>query len=252
MGKRHGEPIYYNCVSRPWKRDQICMSGLSNGDWFYDSHYDPVLGGDFSCQSCGSISHVPPGFFTKHETHGLKITAGVLVPISDFSDWYYSHPIIRSILKDHDEGLLNLYEYYGLSAYCAKCEYRYKNSSLYGLPMAQSTQKHGGQFINWGSSEKSAKDMNALISGSCPSCGSEMLMAIMTEIPDDVRQGIEQWQRDGSWPNEGGISTSTTSNGASEKKSFRGKTKKCLNCGVTFPDGGLHCAACGSQRFIWA
>jgi len=48
-----------------------------------------------------------------------------------------------------------------------------------------------------------------------------------------------------------GIAPSKISNGPSEKKSFTGKTKKCVNCGVTFPENGLQCSACGSQRFIW-
>lgn len=37
----------------------------------------------------------------------------------------------------------------------------------------------------------------------------------------------------------------------SDPKSFTGKSRKCLNCGESFPEGRLECMACGSKRFIW-
>ncbi|MBI5407374.1 MAG: hypothetical protein HZA18_06745 [Nitrospirae bacterium] len=183
----------------PGKRIEFSCPACQTLIGSQNPHYDPILGGDFCCPSCGSISHVPASFFTKANPVGLKITASILVPISEFSDWYYAHPIFRSLIETQDQAL-SLYEYYGLWAYCAKCYHRYKSSALAGLPIAQSVQERGGQFLNRASSEKSAKDMNALISGNCPSCSSEILMAIMTDIPDDVRKGIKQWQKDGSWP----------------------------------------------------
>src|SRR3990172_5607924 len=158
----------------------VCKTSIGSKN----PNYDLIFGGDLSCPNCESILHVPAAFFTKNNPTGLKITASVLIPISEFSDWYYAHPIFRSLIEAQDAAL-SFYEYYGLWAYCAKCYYRYKSSALAGFPRAQSTKKYGGQFINLASSEKSAKDMNALISGNCPSCGSENLIAIMTDIPND-------------------------------------------------------------------
>ena len=47
------------------------------------------------------------------------------------------------------------------------------------------------------------------------------------------------------------IAPRQTSDTPSEKKSFTEKTRKCINCGMPFPEGGLQCSTCGSSRFIW-
>lgn len=82
-----GKKIEFSCP--------VCQTSIGS----HNPHFDPILGGDFFCPSCGSISHVPAAFFTKPNPAGLKITAGVLVPISEFSAWYYAHPIFRALSK---------------------------------------------------------------------------------------------------------------------------------------------------------
>jgi hypothetical protein len=115
-----------------------------------------------------------------------------LVPISQFGEWYFNHPIFCSLLKTKDVDLL---PQYGLWAFCAKCYHAYKSTILDELPMLQTMRKHGGSLFFTAKSEESAIDLRSLASGHCPSCGHENLIAIMTDIPAYVREVIKEWER---------------------------------------------------------
>ena len=47
------------------------------------------------------------------------------------------------------------------------------------------------------------------------------------------------------------ISTNKIIGKESGVKSFKEKSKECINCNATFPEGELQCSVCGFNRFIW-
>jgi hypothetical protein len=110
----------------------------------------------------------------------------VIVPIKDFSEWYFHHPIVESLMTTNSTALL--YEY-GLWGCCGKCCYRYERTVLYLLPAVQDADSHKVSFM--AKSDKSAGDFRALQSGKCPSCGHDKMICIITDIPGYVREAIK-------------------------------------------------------------
>lgn len=143
----------------------------------------PVIGINVLCDNCKNVAHVPGDYGAKPKPAGLKITGSVRVAISEFKDWYYSHPLVDSLIKSGQSDLLNDY---GLWGFCANCYHRYQRTVLNIFPLAQSAT---GFF--WGArTPESAKDFNSLNSGRCPSCGHNSLIVIVAEIPNHVRRAI--------------------------------------------------------------
>lgn len=160
--------IHFNCP--------ICESLIE----YSDSRVDPFHGKFFQCHKCKIISHVSGGtIFGPH-----CATACILLPISNWSEWYYNHPMTKNEnMKFHD--------YYGLWAFCAKCYHQYQVTVLSMLATVKESLKYvNGDAFFKANAEKSAADMKALIAGKCPTCEHDTVMAVMTDIPDHVHQEI--------------------------------------------------------------
>lgn len=118
-----------------------------------------------------------------------KICGSVRVPIANFSDLYYEHPIITSLISKGDSDILNDY---GLWAFCAKCNYQFPSHLLTTLAINQSMAKRGGgEMLFMANSSQSAKDMNALRAGHCSRCNHKDLIVVVTVIPDRVRTAVQ-------------------------------------------------------------
>jgi len=143
-----------------------------------------ITGVNVICDKCKNVAHVPGGYKTNPKPVGLKITGSVRVAIAKFGDWYYSHPVINSLIKARQSDLLSDY---GLWGFCGGCYHEYQRTVLYILPFVQ-----GSGGVSFGArTPESAKDFNSLASGHCPSCGNDSLIVIVAEIPDYVRSAIE-------------------------------------------------------------
>jgi hypothetical protein len=152
------------------------------------SEIKPIIGVNVLCENCKNVAHVPSGYRTTPNPADLKITGSVPVTIAKFGDWYFSHPLIESLINTGQSDLLFDYGLYG---FCAKCYHQYQNTILGSLPIAQ---RSGGFFFSARTTE-SANDMNALRSGHCPSCGHDSLLVIAAEIPEYVRIAIHNAKR---------------------------------------------------------
>lgn len=148
---------------------------------------DPIVGVSVLCSSCKNISHVPGMYKTEPKPAGMRITGGVRVPIAKFSDWYYEHPYIASLIKNRQSDLL--FDY-GLWAFCNTCHHQYSSTVLNSFAMAQVTYfsdpNFTGNFVFNAQTPESANDMVALRSGYCSHCQDKNLVAIVAEIPDFV------------------------------------------------------------------
>lgn len=144
---------------------------------------DQIIGANVVCSDCKNVAHVPGAYRTDPKPVGLKITGGVSVTINKFGDWYFSHPLIDSLIKAGQADFL--YDY-GLWAYCAGCYHQYPATVLTFLPIAQ----RSGGLVFTAQTPESAKDMESLISGHCPSCGNNSLIVIVADIPNYVRSAI--------------------------------------------------------------
>jgi hypothetical protein len=151
---------------------------------------DPIVGHHLQCAHCHNISHIP-GILRKKREDLTVITGAVSVKIGEFTDWYYMHPVFKSLLVAHDSNLL---EHYGLWAFCKGCYHEYSSTVLVALPFALDAKKYGGQFMFNANTQQSAQDMKALTAGGCSSCGHTELLVIMTSIPQGVRNAITSWE----------------------------------------------------------
>jgi hypothetical protein len=149
---------------------------------------DPVIGINVVCPGCRNVSHVPGGYKTEPNPIGLKITAGVQVPIARFADWYFEHPLISSLVKSGQSDLLNEY---GLWGFCAGCYHQFPATTLGMLPVAQ----RAGGFVFTARTPDSAKDMDSLRAGHCSSCTNKNLIVVVTDIPDYVRTTIVEHRK---------------------------------------------------------
>jgi hypothetical protein len=151
------------------------------------SKIDPIVGTNVICSNCKNISHIPGAFGTGTLPSNLKITGGVIVPIKDFSEWYFHHPIVNSLIITRSTDLLCQY---GLWGTCAKCSHQYRRTVLYLLPAVQDPFDPSKTTLIAKSAE-SADDFRALTSGKCPSCGYDKMICIITDIPEYVRETIK-------------------------------------------------------------
>jgi len=149
------------------------------------SKIDPVIGINIGCSNCKNISHVPGAFRTGKLPSNLKITGGVIVPIKEFSEWYFYHPIVRSLMSTNQIDLLSQY---GLFGFCEKCFHYYQSTVLIQLPVFLRMKPE--QIIYNAKTPESAKDFHSLMSRKCPSCGHDKMIGIITNIPDYVRDAI--------------------------------------------------------------
>jgi hypothetical protein len=150
---------------------------------------DPIVGISVLCSSCKNISHIPGIYKTDPKPAGMRITGGIRVPIAEFSDWYYKHPLITSLVEKGQSDLLNDY---GVWAFCSACYHQYPSTILTSLAISQSMAQRGaGGFMLMANTPDSKKDMNALGAGHCSHCNQTFLIVIATEIPDYVRSVIK-------------------------------------------------------------
>jgi hypothetical protein len=150
------------------------------------SKIDPVIGINVVCSNCKNISHIPGAFGRGTLPPNLKITGGVIVPIREFGDWYFHHPVAKSLMNK--ESTEFLYEY-GLWGSCGKCFRQYEKTVLYVFPAYQDMNPEQITFM--ANSAESADDFRALMSGKCPSCGYDKMICIMTDIPGYVQEAIK-------------------------------------------------------------
>jgi hypothetical protein len=146
---------------------------------------DPITGVNAVCPNCRNVSHVPGGYRAGQKPAGLRIWGGVKVPIARFGDWYAAHPLVASLVESGQSDILNDY---GLWAFCASCYHQVPATVLTSLPMAQ----RASGFVFTARTPGSARDMESLVSGRCPSCGHGELIAIVADIPDYVRQARQR------------------------------------------------------------
>jgi hypothetical protein len=144
---------------------------------------DPIIGINVACQECKNISHVPGAYKTKANPQGMRITGGVRVPVSQFADWYFGHPLIQGLIKSGQSDLL--YNY-GLWAFCSACYHQFPATVLGYFAIAS---RAGGLMFN-ARTPDSARDMEALRAGHCSQCQSTNLIVLATEIPGYVREVI--------------------------------------------------------------
>ncbi len=147
------------------------------------SDIKPMIGVFVLCETCKNVSHVPSEYSTTPKPTGLEITGSLPVSISKFGDWYFSHPLIDVLIK---AGQSNLLADYGLWAFCANCYHQYEKTVLPSFPIM-----HGvGSGLYLTRTAESTQDMNALLSGHCPSCSHDILLVIVAKIPEYVRNAI--------------------------------------------------------------
>jgi len=150
---------------------------LPNYCWVSDMADD--VGANVLCGHCGNISHVPAAFKNAKDAVGLEIPGCSYVPIAEFEDWLMSHPVYSS------ENIEDLGSY-GLWAFCADCKHQFSSTVLPTFSIAVGMKG----FVFNAKTQKSSDDMRGLLDGKCPACGDKYLLALMIEIPDEVRESI--------------------------------------------------------------
>jgi hypothetical protein len=149
---------------------------------------DPIIGVNVACPQCKNISHVPGAYKTWANPSGMKITGGVRVPVSQFGEWYFGHPLIQGLIKTGQSDLL--YNH-GLWAFCSTCYHQFPATVLSTFAIAS---RAGGLVFN-ARTPDSARDMDALRAGYCPQCQNTTLIVIAAEIPVYVRDVISQTKK---------------------------------------------------------
>lgn len=145
---------------------------------------DSLLGHHIACNRCSNISHIPSIFKNNVAPKNTYITGGVLVPVKEYRDYCFNHPVHRY----HVNALESKYfDDYGFYAFCANCHHRFTTPMLTTFILQSSSRPH---MIFSANTEQSAKEMEGLSSGFCFSCRSDILVSIITEIPDNVRDKI--------------------------------------------------------------
>ncbi|MHB1314575.1 MAG: hypothetical protein ACYCX2_03725 [Christensenellales bacterium] len=145
---------------------------------------DAIIGINVICLSCKNVIHVPGGYKTWPKPSGLKITGGVQVPISNYVDWFFSHPLVVSLKKSNKMDLL--YDY-GLWGFCPSCYYQYSATVLsYTFPVFHMSKPSEG-FVLLTSRPDSENVVSSLKSGHCPKCSNTNLIVIVAEIPSYVQ-----------------------------------------------------------------
>lgn len=118
-----------------------------------------------------------------------RIYGSIRLPIADFSDLYYEHPMITAEVS---RGESDLFNDHGLWIFCGKCLHAFPSTLTATLAIHQSMAKRGagGMFFN-ANSPASAKDMDGLLKNRCAHCGYNEILILVTEIPEEVRRAIK-------------------------------------------------------------
>jgi hypothetical protein len=153
------------------------------------SKIDDRRGTLWGCRSCHDHFYLCGRDPDNNQHKGQFVTAGVFVPIANWQEWYTGHPVYLSL--GETSWMLNEH---GLWGFCASCERQllttvlcaFVNYQLF-LPMKAAGARG---YVFGATSAESAREMEALQGGACQNCGAKELVAIMTEIPQHIRQGI--------------------------------------------------------------
>lgn len=149
---------------------------------------DPIIGINVVCSDCKNVFHVPGAYKTNPKPPGMRITGGIRVPITKFSDWYYENQLIVALIENGRSDLLNDY---GLWAFCGACLHQFSATILNSLaPSMSMAQRGAGSFVFMANIPSSVTDWDALRAGHCSQCEHEDLIVIAAEIPDYVRNVI--------------------------------------------------------------
>jgi hypothetical protein len=144
---------------------------------------DKFVGKCIQCEKCENLSHVPGAARLNRGRKGkitnIEIVAGEKMKITDFPNWYFENPLVKDMIAN---GKSEIHNHYGLYAYCAKCTYEYEHHILAQFALASQA---AGSVFN-ASSQKSAKDMNALHASQCPQCSNSNIVVIARDATDDV------------------------------------------------------------------
>ncbi len=153
-----------------------------------DSQIHDVTGVLVKCAHCGNVSHVPSAYKAKGDMSGLSVHGGVRVPIAEFGDWMFGHPLFSTADAE-------IYGSYGLWGLCAGCHHRYASTVLVMFPaMEQFRETAFGA-----KSKESAEDLKALSERHCPNCRDANLITILVDIPNYVRDAAAATSNKQSW-----------------------------------------------------
>jgi hypothetical protein len=152
--------------------------------------YQPHRGVLWNCSWCNSVFYVPPEY-CQNGVANSSIPATMLVPIREFGNWYFAHPVYASLGKNTE--VLNGD---GLWCFCAECHHRFASGVLTSFALYQQMARSGALeiaagFIFAAQSAHSAEEMKALQAGGCPECGCESLLCLLSDLPPAVRQVIQ-------------------------------------------------------------
>lgn len=153
------------------------------------SRIDSLVGLSVQCPGCKNISHVPGGFASGSPSPDLKITGGVLVPIEQLAEWFYAHPVRKSLFDTRETDLL---AHDGLRGFCASCLHRFRGNILYQFCVVSWMTPYSTGLLFTAHSPESKRDMEALLEGKCPSCGCDRIIAILADIPRYVRDWLHR------------------------------------------------------------
>lgn len=135
-----------------------------------------IDGATCRCINCENICFIPGSFCDSTvAVEEVPITAGVLVPIKGFGEWFTKHPAFQKMVKC---GNIAAYMHDGVFAFCRKCYHQFSPSVINSFSIAN--QLRG--FVFNAKSENSEIEMNALLSGNCPKCDSSNLIVIFAEF----------------------------------------------------------------------
>lgn len=155
-----------------------------------DADINDLAGALVICDDgCQNVSHVPAAYKTRPDASDLVVHGGVRVPIAEFNDWMLAHPSFRT-----PDGKLRsdvqFHGNYGLWGFCAGCQHKYASTVIAASPSWGGELYAESMVIFNANSEESRQDFEALSKKQCPRCGSPDLIAIMVDVPKDVRDAI--------------------------------------------------------------
>jgi hypothetical protein len=153
----------------------------------------PVLGERSLCSSCGTLIHIS-GFdpFSMRASE-IIINSGVPVRLIEFDTWYQNHPVTLALRKRNKQ---ETHIEYGLWVYCIRCHHSFSAALLMNIPPVLDPR----MMLRMGMDKANIREMMAIKSGRCPTCGNTVVMVIITDIPERVVHMIEDqeygWDQD--------------------------------------------------------
>ena len=152
---------------------------------------DARRGALWGCRDdCLDHFHIPGCGPAGHKQVNQPVTAGFLVAITDFADWYSRHPVHTKL--GGESWMLNEH---GLWVFCAACKRQLISTVLCAFVNYQLSQSLGmAGYVFGASNAESAREMNSLQSGECWRCRSKSLVSIMVDIPQHLREDYRRRQ----------------------------------------------------------